>query len=646
VTRSLSKSNYLVNTAPASLKRAAGAKVAGLLLCCLACSVQAQTEAPPSTAALPNAAVLRDYTNAVKVFPHIRGPYRSQAVPGPDLSNAANVSLTVQDGKVRLSLTQLIAAVVENNLTVASARYYVPIAQTDLLRARSGASPRGVDASAIPSAIFAGAQGGSILGTAGGGSGGASNAGGITGAASSVRVSPSGLFDPTLSATWSLDRTPSPLNTLVVAGIPSVTNTTFAWSVNYIQAFSSGTSFTASYGFQEQKSTQLHLLYNPDYTPGFTATISQQMVNGFGFKVNRALIEVAQNEQKIERESFRQQVVTTLVSAENAYWDMIAAQEAVHAAEEAVTVAQRLEDNNRRELRVGLMAPLDVITAQSQVASSQRDLIIAQTNRQYAELQLKNMLSKNLEEPFASAAIEATDTFPEPDTAQLPTLDQAVATANSNRPEISVAQGNIKSQQDVLPFLKNALLPSVNIFALVNTVGLYNLYSTSSLYLLEAKYPQFAFGVSISFPLHNRQAIADDIHSRLELQQSRDTLVRTQSQIEVDVQNALIAVTQGRAQVTAARAAVRLAEQQLDAEQKRLVAGLSTSYNVILIQRDLFTAQLAEVQARDAYAKARVNLDQATGVTLENRHISLDDALRGTLATQNASSAAGLSRPR
>jgi outer membrane protein len=617
-------------------------RVAGLLLSCVACSAQAQTDAPPPSTVLP------DYTNAVKVFPRIFQPYRSQTVTGPDLSNAANVPLVVRDGRLGLSIAQLVAAVIENNLTVASARYYPPIAQTDLLRARSGASPRGVDASVIPSSVFAGAQGGSILGTAtGGGGGGATNAGGITGAASAVRVNPSGLFDPTFFATFSLDRTPSPLNTLVVAGIPQVTNRTVAASFGYTQAFSSGTSFSVTYGLQEQKSTQLHLLYNPDYTPGFTATVSQQMLNGFGFKVNRALIEVAQNEQRIERESFRQQVVGTLVSAENAYWDLIAAQEAVRAAEEAVTVAQQLEDNNRRELRVGLMAALDVITAQSQVAASQRDLIIAQTNRQYAELQLKNMLSKNLEEPFASAAIEATDTFPEPDTANLPPLEEAVAIGAKNRPEISVAQGNIKSQQDVLPFLKNALLPNVNIFALMNTVGLYNVFGTSFVDVVQAKYPQVAFGVTINFSVHNRQAQADSIRSRLELQQSQDTLVRTQSQIEVDVQNALIATTQAKAQVTAAREAVRLEMQKLDAEQKKLAGGLSTSYNVILVQRDLFTAQLAEVQARDAYAKARVALDQAMGVTLENSHVSLDDALRGTLASaQNPASGAGLPQPR
>ena len=176
--------------------------------------------------------------------------------------------------------------------------------------------------------------------------------------------------------------------------------------------------------------------------------------------------------------------------------------------------------------------------------------------------------------------------------------------------------------------MKNALLPNVNVFALVNNVGLYNVFGTAFSEAIQFKYPQFAFGVTISFPLHNRQAQADDIRSRLELQQSRDTLVRTQSQIEVDVQNALIAATQSKAQVAAARQAVRLEEQLVQAEQTKLAAGLSTSYNVILVQRDLFTAQLAEVQARDAYAKARVTLDQAMGVTLENNHVSLDDALR------------------
>jgi outer membrane protein TolC len=590
-------------------------------MCCGAAWAQAQ----PSNAALP------DYSRAARVFPRVYEPYVSRPVPEPNLANSANAHLEVQDGKLRLSMAQVVAAVIANNLAVASARYYPSMAQTDLLRARSGQSPRGVDAAVIPSVVFAGAEGGSILGTAGGGSGGASNAGGITGSASSVNVRPSGVFDPSVSFSFSVDHTSSPLNTEIVSGLPSVTTGTRAFSLGYTQAFPSGTSFSVSYGYQRQGSTQLHLLFNPAFTPGFTASVSQQMLNGFGYKVNRALIMVAENEQKIERESFRQQTVTALVSAENAYWDLIAAQESVRASELALAAADRLANNNRESYEVGVMSRLDVVTAESQAAGSRRDLIVAQTNEQYAELNLKSMLVKSLDEPLASAPIEATDAFPDPEQAQLPSLDKATAIAKENRPEISVAQGNMKSQTDVQPFVRNSLLPNVNIFALVNTEALYNVFGTSFVEVAQAKYPQVAFGVSVTFSLRNRQAQADEVRSRLEYRQSEDTLVRTKSQVEIDVQNALIASTQSKAQTAAAKEATRLAVVKLDAEQKKLAVGISTSYNVILAQRDVFTARLAEVQARDAYAKARVTLDQAMGTTFENSQITVDEALKGSL---------------
>ena len=210
--------------------------------------------------------------------------------------------------------------------------------------------------------------------------------------------------------------------------------------------------------FSGKARTQLYLLFNPAYTPGFTATVRQQMMNGFGFKVNRALIKVAENEQKIERESFRQQIITALVSAQNAYWDLIAMQESVRAAELALSAAERLAENNRKSLEAGVMSRLDVVTAESQAASSKRDLIVAQTNVRNAELVLKSMLSKNMDEPFLSAVIETTDPFPDPDQTALPVLQDAIAIAKQNRPEVSIAEGNIKSDQDVLPFIRNSII--------------------------------------------------------------------------------------------------------------------------------------------------------------------------------------------
>jgi len=138
-----------------------------------------------------------------------------------------------------------------------------------------------------------------------------------------------------------------------------------------------------------------------------------------------------------------------------------------------------------------------------------------------------------------------------------------------------------------------------------------------------------AFGINLTFPIRNRQAQADQVRLELETRQAEDTLVRTTNQIEVDVKNALIALTQSKARVAAANETVRLEQQKLAAEQTKLSAGLSTSYNVVLIQRDLLAAELAQLQARAAYAKARVTLDQSMGTTLEKSHVSLDDALRG-----------------
>lgn len=570
-----------------------------------------------------------DYTKPASAFPRIDQPYIAPRIAEPNLANSANSPLDIRDGKLHLSMAQLAALVVENNLTVANARYFPSIAQTDLLRARSGNSPRGVDASTIPSGVFSGAVGGSILGTAGGGGGGSSNAGGITGSASAVNIRPSGVFDPSLRVNFSVDHTTSPLNTTVVAGVPSVTTTTGALSVNYNQAFATGTSFTLSYGVNRQGSTQRRLLFDPAFTPGFTATVSQQLANGFGFAVNRALIYVAQNEQKIERESFRQMVMTALVNAQNAYWDLVAAQGAVRSAQEAVDVAQQLEKENRRQLEIGTMAPLDVASAQSQVASSRRDLIVAQTNVQNAELALKGMISRSLDDTLAAAPIDTVDPLPDPEDAQIPDLDAAKAEAIENRPDISIAQGNMKSQMDALPFIKNALLPNVNVFALITTVGLYNVFGTAFVDAVHFKYPEVAFGLSVTFPIRNRQAQADEVRTRLEMKQAQDTLVRSKSQVEVDVENAVIALKQSKAQVAAARETVRLNQRKVEAERTKLTSGLSTSYNVILVERDLFAAELADLQARDAFAKARVTLAQATGTVLESNHITLGDALRG-----------------
>ena len=306
--------------------------------------------------------------------------------------------------------------------------------------------------------------------------------------------------------------------------------------------------------------------------------------------MNRALIKVAENEQGIERESFREQVITALASAENAYWDLISARESVRTAEQALEVSEQLYRNNARAFDAGVMARLDVVNAQAQVAASQRDLTIAQTNVQYAELTLKSMISANLDEPFASAAIETTDSFPEPETTSFRACRRRSPSPKRTGLRFPSPTATSKASRMSCRFSTTPCCRTSMFLACSTRPGCTTYFGTAFVDNLQFKYPQFAVGVSVSFPVRNRQAQADEIRSRLELKQSQDTLVRTKSQIEVDVQNALIGVTLGRAQVRAARGAVRTNEQKTDAEKKRLTAGLSTSYNVILVERDLFAA--------------------------------------------------------
>jgi outer membrane protein len=149
-----------------------------------------------------------------------------------------------------------------------------------------------------------------------------------------------------------------------------------------------------------------------------------------------------------------------------------------------------------------------------------------------------------------------------------------------------------------------------------------------------AAYPETAYGLSMTASIRNRSAQADNARSQLERNQMEIGLQNTRNQINLQVRQARIGLIQGRVQVEAAHEAVRLAQLTLDAERKKLAAGLSTSYNVVLRTRDLASAQYAEVQAEDAYAKALVAIDQSTGTTLERNGIELGEAVSGIVSTQ------------
>jgi outer membrane protein len=602
--------------------------------------------APASVAQAPQP-VRPDYSVTPKWFPQVLSPYKPRRLAPADVTNSKSLSQMIQDGKLELSLAQLAAAVVENNLSLAVDRYYNYSAQADLLRAKGGQAARGVDpvGATIPDALFSAAIGAGVGNVAG--LGGIGVTGSISGLTRTLTIQPRGAYDPAFIFNVSWDRTASPLNTLVVAGSPVVTTDTAFYQFGWQQAFTSGTSFSLQVSNQRQYSTQQALIYDPAVITRMSLNVVQQLTNGFGFTVNRRFQIVARNDIKIARNWFLQQVNTTLAQAEDSYWDLVSAQEQVKAMQETLEAAQQLYEDNRKQERAGTLAPLDVLAAQAQVASAQRDLIVAQSNFQQQELALKMFFSKEITDALGDAQIVATDPLPNPQESDIPPLDEAMSTSERNRPEVSQAQATVMNDQLAVKVTQNFLKPTLNAFGLFASAGLdgdqmITIPGGPPILLngglgqelnqfINFRYPEYAFGFSLTIPIKNRSALADNARASLLERQAEISFQRTQSTIGMEVRSAGIKLMQAKAETTAADSVVDFSRESLDAEQKKRAAGLSTPYNVILAQRNLLDAQLTEVQARVTYAKALVEMERSMGVLLDESHIDVEGALQGQI---------------
>jgi outer membrane protein TolC len=602
----------------------------------LANAQMAQNVANPQPAPAGPQGFLNNYGTATSIFPNVWRPYVQQPIPLPVLENSPRLGSLIHDGKLELSLADAVALTLENNLDIVVGRYVVPFSQTDILRTKSGQANRGFTGALFPGELNSGAIGAGV--TNSGSTGGTGNAGGITGGGGAVSIGPAGAFDPSVSVGFSFDRVTSPLNSLVVSGIPTTTSYATSLSFSYAQAFTNGASYSVSFSGLRQSTTQQNTLYNPDVTSRLSIGFNQPLLNSRGYLPNERFMIVARTNLNTAQEVFRQQVITSVATLQNAYWDLAAFQQNVQVAQDSLNVAKELVDENRKQEQIGTMSHLDVVTAESQAAASARDLILAQTNLEQQVTTVKQLISKKGDAALDAATIVVTDRMPQPRESDLPDLKAALQTAHTNRPEITEAQNNLQSQDVAIAYTRNNQLPTLSVFGLAAGSGLNGntALATSGLggslnQTFTAQYPEGAFGASFSAVIRNRSAQADSARAQLERNQLQVGLQNTRNQVATQVQQARISIIQGKSQVEAAQEAVRLAQLTLDGERKKLEVGISTSYNVVLRERDVVTAQYAEVQALDTYVKALVALDQATGTTLDRNGIQLNDALSGTV---------------
>lgn len=577
----------------------------------------------------PAEATLYDYTRS-RAFPNFFSAYEEPFVPQAKLANSSLLDGLMVGGKLNLSLEDAIALSLENNLDIAVARYNLPIAQTDLLRAKAGGATRGVAGAYQSSALFGGAIG---TGVGGGGGGGGGNAGGALGGGV-PNVGSAACCDPYVSVYYGWGYTVTPLNYSVVTGVPVESAHTDYVSATYSQGFLTGTSFIMNVFGARQFTNATTTLFNPDITSNFTVGITQHLLNGFGRRANAKFIRIAENDQKYSASVFLQNVTQTVSSVMSNYYDLLADLENIHVADEALGYAQKLLDDNQQEQKIGAISSLEVEQAQLDVASRQQDLLAAQNTFAQDSQSIKSLISKSFNGEIATAIINPTDRLPEPHPNDIPPFAQALSEALKNRPEVQQAEMNLQNQRITIQAARNSLLPTLDAYAVVSPQGQAGEFGGAFRPLLHNTFPGYGYGLRLEVPIRNREAEADAARALLEQRQLEMKLQQAKNQVVWDVSKDAALVHQAQGQLEAAIKVSALARQSYDMEHTKFTVGQATVGEVIDSQSQLATAEGNEVKARAGYAKALIAFEEATGTVLERNNIVLSDAMRGKVARQ------------
>jgi outer membrane protein len=617
--------------------------------------------------AQPQAVHLQDYSKPRSAFPHFLQPYRAQEVAAPNLANAPRIDSLMRDGRIYLSIDDAVALALENNLDIDIARYNLNIADTDYLRAKSGASILGVNAGIVQNTPGGGVGG--LGGTVGSGTGGTTVAPSGIGTGTNGLVSstlgigsPITSFDPIVTSTLQLDKDDT--ESTSVDSVPILSQNTYTADVSYIQGFEWGTTLNAGFNNTHFATNSPASLLSPGITSNFQFRVTQNLLQGFGSLPNTRFIRIAKNNREISDVAFRLQIITTVDQIEDMYWDLVYAYENVRVQQEALTYAQKALTDTKQQAQVGTVPPIQVVSAQSTASTDEQNLILAQNNLELEKLLMKNALSRSIDDPvLAEADVIPTSTMQVPQEEAAVPIQDMINEALDHRAELIESRIDLNSRDLSSKAIRNALLPTLDAFAYYSGSGVggninpavstppcnpavSSCFSNSSPpppfvnggpvgyggtlnQLFNGTAPDKGVGLTLTIPLRNREGQANQVRAELEYRQAQVRLHQLENQVRIEVRNAQFDVKQNRASVQAAQYAVDFARQTLDADQQKLKVGLTTTTAILQDASVLTTSESNLVSAKAAYQKSRVELDRATGLLLDHSGIDVADATRG-----------------
>ena len=628
-----------------------------------------------SLAAFPQAAPQGDRPPEVSKLP--RNPYRAVTVNSIDDRNTSRLYDLMRGGNIYLSLADAIALAIENNLDVQITRYQLPIADSDILRAKGGGTLRGITTSPTELPTGVGGPSSPLLTTPASGTTPSTavptnlfdlslvTSGSTTQAISSQSPPPSAQgppipqYDPVItgSLTWAPHQTTLEPDTLTDGHTVFVANDAMA-GLNLQQGFSTGTQYTIGYNSEYQSSNSERNNYNPYSTGTLGLTITQPLLRGFGIGVNRRFITIAKNDRKISDLTFRQQIINVIYGISVLYYDLIGLADDVRVKTENLRSAQELHKNTEASVERGTLPNVEVTRANAQVAGAQQDLENSEGLLQEEELVIKNVLTRRggREPAVRMAHLIPTQTLTVPDQEEIPEADDLLTKALAQRPDVLQSQLELDNLRIALKGTRNALLPEVNLVGTVQNSGLAGTpnplyqsatassgqpnmvdpafvggYGSMTGQIFSRPYQTYEVGIQLNLPVRNRVAEADLARDKLQLRTSETQYLKLENQAELELEDAVIGLRRARVTYQAAVRARVLQEQSLELERARLDAGLSTPFFVIQYQSYVAQARSSEVVARGNYFKAKAAMDRVLGASLEANGISFEDAFRGEL---------------
>ena len=608
---------------------------------------------------------------AIKYVAPVLNPFHIQqrTVAPAKLTNSPRLDALIRAGNMYLSVDDVIALALENNLDIAIQRYG-PYLQREVLRRAEGGAPLrsvGVPVAAGPVSVSTAGVSTLAIGLAGGG-GGVTSGGGLV---ASIGTLPPTL-DPQVVAVAQYSHNTTPLQNTAVSGVPTQVTSNKVYQLQYSQSWSTGTTAQATYFTLHQDINSPFFALNPYRSGYIDLFIQQPLMQGWGRPVNNRYIHIARNNIKVSEITLRLQVITTVSAILNLYWDLVSFNDDARIKQKALETAQQLLEDNKHQAELGTLPAIEVTRAQAQVSQSRENLLIAQTNVAQQEVVLKNALSRTgIADPtLDDVHLIPLDQIIVPEKEEVRPVQDLIQEALEKRPEIEQGRINIDSQKLQATGTKNSLLPNLTGFIDLTNNGLagspnglcsslpvsQRVVCTPDAYLVggvgnlfsqifRRNYPSYSAGFSLNIPFRNRAAQADYVTDQLTLRQNELGLQKVVNQVRQDVRNAVVGLQQARARYETAVATRKLDEQTLEAEQMRFKFGESTIPIVVQAQNNLAADQSVEIQAMANYTHSRIAFDEAIGHTLDVNRISMEEAMAGQVARPSAIPQSVPSRP-